>query len=92
MGDMHNLFGRLNEVHVFSDSEDESNFYIEEVITGNTAENVLSTMQYNPDYMASKVKRNIDKQIKAGKIAAREGVRLNDFYENCLKSYTYLKV
>ena len=92
MGDMHNLFGRLNEVHVFSDPEDESNFYIEEVINGNTAENVLSTMQYNPEYMAAKVKKSIDKQVKSGKLAAREGVRLNDFYENCLKSYTYLKV
>ncbi|MCH2209184.1 MAG: biosynthetic arginine decarboxylase [Lentisphaerales bacterium] len=92
MGDMHNLFGRLNEVHVFTDADDESNFYIEEVIKGNSAENVLSTMQYNPDYMAAKVKNSIDKQIKDGKIAAREGVKLNDFYESCLKSYTYLKV
>ncbi|MCM8539242.1 MAG: biosynthetic arginine decarboxylase [Lentisphaeraceae bacterium] len=91
MGDMHNLFGRLNEVHVFYDSSDESNFYIEEVIRGSSSEMVLSTMQYNPDYMAARVKKIIDKQIKAGKIAPREGVRLNDFYEDCLKDYTYLK-
>ena len=91
MGDMHNLFGRLNEVHVFYDSSDESNFYIEEVIRGSSSEMVLSTMQYNPDYMAARVKKIIDKRIKAGKIAPREGVRLNDFYEDCLKDYTYLK-
>ena len=92
MGDMHNLFGRLNEVHVFYDAGDDSKFYIEEIIHGSSSENVLSTMQYNPDYMAARVKKNIDKQVKAGKIAPRQGVRLNDFYEDCLKSYTYLKI
>lgn len=91
MGDMHNLFGRLNEVHVFYDAGDTTNFYIEEVIRGSSSEMVLSTMQYNPEYMAARVKKNIDKQIRAGKIAPREGVRLNDFYEACLKDYTYLK-
>ena len=91
MGDMHNLFGRLNEVHVFYDAGDKSKFYIEEVIKGSSSEMVLSTMQYNPEYMAARVKKNIDKQIKAGKMAPREGVKLNDFYEACLKDYTYLK-
>ena len=91
MGDMHNLFGRLNEVHVFYDAGDDSKFYIEEVIHGSSSQMVLSTMQYNPDYMAARVKKNIDKQIKAGLIAPREGVKLNDFYEDCLKDYTYLK-
>lgn len=92
MGDMHNLFGRLNEVHVFYDSDDEENFYIEEIIQGSSAENVLATMQYNPEYMAARVKKVVDKQVKAGKIAPREGVKLNDFFESCLKSYTYLKI
>ncbi|MCB9062079.1 MAG: biosynthetic arginine decarboxylase [Halobacteriovoraceae bacterium] len=91
MGDMHNLFGRLNEVHVFCDDDDPTDFYIEEVIQGNSSEQVLSTMQYNPDYMAMVMKKNIDRQIQRGKIQPREGVRLVDFYEECLKSYTYLK-
>ena len=71
MGDMHNLFGRLNEVHVFSDNNEDNHFYIEEVIRGNTAENVLATMQYNPGYMAARVKKNIDKLVKNGKIPAQ---------------------
>jgi arginine decarboxylase len=37
------------------------------------------------------MKKNIDKEIQAGKISPREGVRLIDFYEECLQSYTYLK-
>ncbi len=91
MGDLHNLFGRLNEVHVFCDDEDPTDFYIEEVIHGSTSQSVLKAMQYNPEAMAYMMKKNIDRQIQGGKISPREGVRLTDFYEDCLKSYTYLK-
>jgi arginine decarboxylase len=91
MGDMHNLFGRLNEVHVFSDENDPSDFYIEEHIRGNSSQQVLSTMQYNPEYMGYVIKKAIDKQVQRGKITPREGVKLVDFYEECLNSYTYLK-
>jgi arginine decarboxylase len=90
MGDMHNLFGRLNEVHVYSDPEDSEGFYIEEVIWGNSASQVLSTMQYNTDYMAQKIKRMVSQEINRGKIQPRAGVKLVDFYESCLKNYTYL--
>lgn len=91
MGDNHNLFGRLNEVHVFSDDEDPTDFYIEEVIKGNTAEQILATLQYNPQYMAATVKKALDQQIRRGKLRPREGVALADFYEESLRGYTYLK-
>jgi arginine decarboxylase len=91
MGDNHNCFGRLNEVHIFCDDDDPTDFYIEEVIMGNQAGSVLATLQYNPETMAQTVKGNIDTQVKRGKIRPREGVGLTDFYESCLKSYTYLK-
>jgi len=91
MGDMHNLFGRLNEIHIYCDDDDPSDFYIEEVIKGTSAEQVLATMQYNPKMMARDVKREIDRQIQRGQIQPREGVKLVDFYEACLEGYTYLK-
>jgi arginine decarboxylase len=91
MGDMHNCFGRLNEVHIFADDDDPTDFYIEEVIYGNRAGHVLSTLQYNPETLAQTVKSSIDTQVKRGKIRPRDGVNLTDFYEQCLKSYTYLK-
>jgi arginine decarboxylase len=91
MGDMHNLFGRLNEVHVYAHANDPKGFYIEEVIRGSSAADVLSTMQYNPQFMAFTVKKAIDHQISRGHINPRDGVRMIDFYEDCLKSYTYLK-
>ena len=91
MGDMHNLFGRLNEVHIYCDDDDPSDFYIEEVIKGASAQHVLSTMQYSPEIMARTIKRKIDRQVHRGKIQPREGVKLIDFYESCLEGYTYLK-
>ena len=91
MGDMHNLFGRLNEVHVFKSDSEPEGFYIEEIVRGSTAQNVLSTMQYNTDLMARRIKKQIDKNIASGEIGPREGVRMVDFYEDCLASYTYLK-
>lgn len=90
MGDMHNLFGRLNEVHVYFDDEDPSDFYIEEVIKGNTAAHVLKIMQYSSELMCKNVKQKIDARVKSGHIKPRVGVALSDFYEHSINSYTYL--
>jgi arginine decarboxylase len=90
MGDMHNLFGRLNEVHVFKDKEDDSGFYIEEFIKGQSCAKVLSTMQYNPQFMAYTIKKEVDSRIASGDIQPRMGVKLVNFYEDCLRGYTYL--
>jgi arginine decarboxylase len=91
MGDMHNLFGRLNEVHIFSHDEDPQGFYIEEMVKGSSVEDVLSIMQYHPSSMAKSLKKTIDVHVSQGKMKPREGVKWTDFYEDCLKGYTYLK-
>src|SRR5205814_9116500 len=66
MGDMHNLFGRVNEVHVFVDDEDPEDFYLEEVIPGDTIEKILSNVQYEPKELARKVKSYLDLKIREG--------------------------
>lgn len=91
MGDMHNLFGRINEVHVYCYDDDPKDFYIEEIIRGFPSKEVLSSMQYNPQMMSALVKKNIDSEISKGFIQPREGIRLIDFYDECLESYTYLR-
>jgi arginine decarboxylase len=91
MGDMHNLFGRVSEAHIFAHKDEEQGFYIEEIIKGSSSQDVLATMQYNPNYMAHTVKKAIDLQISRGHISPREGVKLVDFYESCLESQTYLR-
>lgn len=91
MGDMHNLFGRLTEVHIYCHDDEPGDFYIEEVVPGTAAEKVLETMQYNTDFMAKTVKKCIDREVRKGHIAPREGVRWTDYYEKCLAGSTYLK-
>lgn len=91
MGDMHNLFGRLNEVHVFSDKNDPTGFYIEEIIQGQSVAEVLDIMQYSPQDMCRMIKARIDGLIKQGKIKPRTGVKLADFYESSIHGYTYLE-
>ncbi len=90
MGDTHNLFGRLNEAHVFVDADDPSGFYIEEFVPGSSAAQVLQVMQYNPAAMASKVKEMLDRKVAEGTLRSRDGVKLVDFYEASLSGYTYL--
>ncbi|HEY6002408.1 MAG TPA: biosynthetic arginine decarboxylase, partial [Anaeromyxobacter sp.] len=90
MGDMHNLFGRVNEIHVFVDDEDPEDFYIEEVIPGDPIEKVLSRVQYEPAELFRRVKGALDQKVKDGAIRPKEGVSLADFYEAVMKGYTYL--
>jgi arginine decarboxylase len=90
MGDMHNLFGTVNEIHVFVDDEDPEDFYIEEVIPGDTVENVLHQVQYEPAELFRRVKGALDQKVKEGAIRPKEGVGLADFYERVMKGYTYL--
>jgi arginine decarboxylase len=90
MGDMHNLFGRVNEVHVFVDDDDPEDYYIEEVIPGDTIERVLSRVQYEPSDLAKRVKQALEQKIREGSVKPKEGVSLTDFYETAMRGYTYL--
>ena len=90
MGDVHNLFGRVNEVHVFEDAEEENGYYIEEIIQGQTVSGILSTIQYNPSELAGKIKAAADIQVKNGVLKPREAVDLLNEYENRLNEYTYI--
>ena len=90
MGDLHNLFGRVNEVHVFLDETEPGGYYIEEVIKGNNISGVLSWIQYSATDLAKKVKEQIEQKVREGQIKPREGVELQNFYEEVLHGYTYV--
>jgi arginine decarboxylase len=90
MGDLHNLFGRVNEAHVFLDEDEDSGYYIEETIEGTTMENVLGLVQYSGNELARLMKRQFDKAIKEDRLRPNEGMRLLNEYEKGLKEYTYL--
>ena len=90
MGDLHNLFGRVNEVHVFLDDDEDSGYYIEETIAGHQIQEVLGMTQYDARDLVAKVKAQIDIAIKQDKMKPTEGMRLLQDYEKGLKLQTYL--
>lgn len=90
MGDMHNLFGRVNEVHVFLDEDEECGYYIEEVLPGSTVAQVLSLTQWDVNELARRMKAQIDAAIKSDRLRPSEAMRLLDAYESSLTHYTYL--
>jgi len=92
MGDIHNLFGRVNEVHVFLDDDEECGYYIEETIAGNQIREVLGMTQYDARDLVSKVKAQVDAAIKQDKMKPNEGMRLVQDYERGLKAQTYLTI
>ena len=92
MGDLHNLFGRVNEVHVFLDPDEPAGYYVEEVIEGTTIIQALTSVQYDENELKRQMKAQIDEAIKADKMKPSEGMRLLDDYERGLHSYTYLAI
>jgi len=90
MGDLHNLFGRVNEVHVFLDADEPTGYYVEEVIEGNTIIQTLSAVQYDENELKRQMKAQVDAAIKSDKLKPSEAMRLLDEYERGLKDYTYL--
>jgi arginine decarboxylase len=90
MGDLHNLFGRVTEVHVFLDPDEESGWYIEEVIEGSTIGEVLAMTQWNKVELMRLLKAQVDDAIKTDRLKPNDAMRLLDDYERLLQEYTYL--
>ena len=92
MGDLHNLFGRVTEVHVFLDPDEESGWYIEEVIEGSTIGEVLAMTQWDKVELLRLLKTQVDTAIKTDFLKPNEGMRLLMDYERLLQEYTYLSL
>lgn len=90
MGDIHNLFGRVNEVHVFLDDEEEGGFYIEEKLEGNTVGEVLAMTQYDAKDLGKRFKLQVDRAIKSNLLRPNEGMRLLNDFKGGLNGQTYL--
>jgi len=92
MGDLHNLFGRVNEAHVFLDDDEESGYYIEEIIEGSAIYEVLAMTQWNQNELIRLVKMQVDAAIKSDRLKPNEAMKLLANYERGLKGYTYLHI
>ena len=76
MGDLHNLFGRVNEVHVFLEDDEPNGYYIEETLSGVRMSEVIETVQYQWEDLCRRIKTQIDTATKKDLVKPREGVRL----------------
>ncbi len=88
LGDLHNLFGDTNAVHVIIT---EKGYQIDKVIDGETVAEVLEYVQYNPKKLVRTVETWVTGSVKSGLITAEEGKEFLSNYRSGLYGYTYLE-
>lgn len=87
LGDLHNLFGDTNAVHI---SVDNNGYHIEQVIDGETVADVLDYVEYNPKKLVRNLETWVSASMKEGKISPEEGRQFLNNYKSGLYGYTYL--
>ncbi|MDP1661019.1 MAG: biosynthetic arginine decarboxylase [Phycisphaerales bacterium] len=89
LGDLHNLLGDTHAVHIALDAAGQ--WHIEEVIEGDTVEEVLQYVQYDIADMKRAMRMDVEAACKQGRITLPEGKALLKFYDDGLEGYTYLE-
>jgi arginine decarboxylase len=89
LGDLHNLFGDTNTVHVALDEEE--GYKIEGVVTGDTVSDVLRYVRYNRNDLVARVRQAAETALRAKRMTLEESRRLLRRYEDGLSGYTYLE-
>jgi len=89
LGDLHNLFGDTDAVHVKLDGDD---YRVEHVVEGDSVTEVLAFVQYSKDDLISRVRRAVDAAVRDKRLTAVESGRLMRRYEEGLEGSTYLSV
>ncbi|BDX39557.1 biosynthetic arginine decarboxylase [Tenuifilaceae bacterium CYCD] len=88
LGDLHNLFGDTNAVHV---SVNDKGYEIDQIIDGETVAEVLEYVQYNPKKLVRSLETWVTSSVKAGVISSKEGKEFLSNYRSGLYGYTYLE-
>jgi arginine decarboxylase len=89
LGDLHNLFGDTDAVHVRLDGDD---YRVEHVVEGDSVTEVLSYVQYSKDDLVARVRRAVENAVREKRLSPAESGRLMRRYEEGLEGYTYLTV
>jgi arginine decarboxylase len=89
LGDLHNLLGDTHAVHIALDPNGE--WEIEEVIEGDTVEEVLSYVQFDPEDLKRAMRQDIEAACRQNRLTLAEGKSLLKFYDDGLEGYTYLE-
>ena len=88
LGDMHNLFGDTNAAHI---TVKDGHYHIDQIIDGETVEEVLQFVQYNPKKLVRQLEVWVTKSVRQGKISIEEGKEFLSNYRSGLYGYTYLE-
>jgi arginine decarboxylase len=88
LGDLHNLLGDTDAVHVRLDEE--GGYHVEHVVEGDAVADVLTYVQYDSRTLAERVRRTIEQALREGRISLEDSKRLRMRYRQGLEEYTYL--
>lgn len=89
LGDLHNLFGDTNAVHISLD--DDGNYSVDHVIEGDTVSDVLRYVQYTKGDLVKLVRRAAERAMKEGRMTVESARMLVDAYQQGMEGYTYLE-
>jgi arginine decarboxylase len=89
LGDLHNLLGDTHAVHISIDEN--GDWEIDEVIEGDTVEEVLQYVQYDVEDLKRAMRLDVEAACKQGRLTISEGKSLLKFYDDGLEGYTYLE-
>jgi len=89
LGDLHNLFGDTNAVHVAVDPE--GGYRIEHVVKGDTVTEVLGYVQYSSEHLLHRMRRLVEVSVRKGLISFQESANFLKHYEEGLAGYTYME-
>jgi arginine decarboxylase len=89
LGDLHNLFGDTNAVHVILNEQNE--VVLETVVQGDTVREVLNYVQFSAATLLEQFRKDVETAVREQRIGYEESGRLLKFYEEGLNGYTYLE-
>ncbi|MCG6920434.1 MAG: biosynthetic arginine decarboxylase [Acidobacteria bacterium] len=87
LGDLHNLFGDTDAVHVRHDGDD---YRVEHVVEGDTVTQALSYVGYSKDRLVARVRRAVEVALRERRLTMAESGRFMKRYLEALEGYTYL--
>jgi len=87
MGNLHNLFGDTNTVHIQLTPK---GYQIEHVVKGDTMREVVGYVQYDSEDLIESIRQQTEKALQEKRITLEESQRLLQTYEQSLSRYTYL--
>eukprot|EP00455_Lapot_gusevi_P039084 TRINITY_DN437_c0_g1_i1.p1 TRINITY_DN437_c0_g1~~TRINITY_DN437_c0_g1_i1.p1 ORF type:complete len:673 (-),score=226.38 TRINITY_DN437_c0_g1_i1:272-2290(-) len=90
LGNLHNLYGDTNAVHIELDPDNHKGYTVEHVIKGDTTEEVLRFMQYDPGSMMESIRAQSETALKRKKLTLAQYRLLMRHFEKALRQYTYL--